>query len=41
LQLASPYRSLKEALAALVLNPDGILQNEARQLLQEEIQTPN
>ena len=41
LHLASPYRSLKEALAALVLNPDGILHNEARQLLQEEIQTPN
>jgi AAA+ ATPase superfamily predicted ATPase len=28
-------------LAALVLHPDGILHNEARQLLQEEIQTPN
>jgi len=41
LHLASPYRSLKEALAALVFNPDGILHNEARQLLQEEIQTPN
>jgi AAA+ ATPase superfamily predicted ATPase len=41
LRLASPYRSLKEALEALVLNPDGILHNEARQLLQEEIQTPN
>lgn len=41
LRLASPYRSLKEALAALVLSPDGILHNEARQLLQEEIQTPN
>jgi AAA+ ATPase superfamily predicted ATPase len=41
LHLASPYRSFKEALVALVLNPDGILHNEARQLLQEEIQTPN
>jgi AAA+ ATPase superfamily predicted ATPase len=41
LRLASPFRSFKEALAALVLNPDGILHNEARQLLQEEIQTPN
>jgi AAA+ ATPase superfamily predicted ATPase len=28
-------------LTALVLHPDGILHNEARQLLQEEIQTPN
>jgi AAA+ ATPase superfamily predicted ATPase len=41
LHLASPYPSFKEALAALVLHPDGILHNEARQLLQEEIQTPN
>lgn len=41
LQLASSYPSFKEALAALVLHPDGILHNEARQLLQEEIQTPN
>jgi AAA+ ATPase superfamily predicted ATPase len=41
LHLASPYLSFKEALAALVLHPDGILHNEARQLLQEEIQTPN
>ena len=41
LRLASPYRSFKEALVGLVLNPDGILHNEARQLLQEEIQTPN
>jgi AAA+ ATPase superfamily predicted ATPase len=41
LHLASPYRSFKEALVALVLHPDGILHNEARQLLQEEIQTPN
>jgi AAA+ ATPase superfamily predicted ATPase len=41
LRLASPYRCLKDALEALVLNPDGILHNEARQLLQEEIQTPN
>ena len=41
LRLASPYPSFKEALAALVLHPDGILHNEARQLLQEEIQTPN
>jgi AAA+ ATPase superfamily predicted ATPase len=41
LHLASPYASFKEALAALVLHPDGILHNEARQLLQEEIQTPN
>jgi AAA+ ATPase superfamily predicted ATPase len=41
LQLASPYPNFKEALAALVLQPDGILHNEARQLLQEEIQTPN
>jgi uncharacterized protein len=41
LHLASPYRSFNEALAALVLHPDGILHNEARQLLQEEIQTPN
>ena len=41
LQLASPYASFKEALVALVLHPDGILHNEARQLLQEEIQTPN
>ena len=41
LHLASPYPNFKEALAALVLHPDGILHNEARQLLQEEIQTPN
>ena len=41
LHLASPYRTFKEALAALVLHPDGILHNESRQLLQEEIQTPN
>jgi AAA+ ATPase superfamily predicted ATPase len=41
LRLASSYASFKEALAALVLHPDGILHNEARQLLQEEIQTPN
>jgi len=41
LHLASPYASFKEALVALVLHPDGILHNEARQLLQEEIQTPN
>lgn len=41
LQLASPYPGFKEALTALVLHPDGILHNEARQLLQEEIQTPN
>jgi AAA+ ATPase superfamily predicted ATPase len=41
LHLASPYPNFKEALVALVLHPDGILHNEARQLLQEEIQTPN
>ena len=41
LDLASGYPSFKAALAALVLHPDGILHNEARQLLQEEIQTPN
>jgi len=41
LDLASAYPSFKAALAALVLHPDGILHNEARQLLQEEIQTPN
>lgn len=41
LHLASPYRTFKEALAALVLHYDGILHNEAKQLLQEEIQTPN
>jgi len=36
LHLASPYRIFKEALAALVLHLDGILHNEARQLLQED-----
>ena len=41
LHLASPYPNFREALSALVLHPDGILHNEARQLLQEEIQTPN
>jgi AAA+ ATPase superfamily predicted ATPase len=41
LRLASPHRNFKEALVALVLHPDGILHNEARQLLHEEIQTPN
>ena len=41
LDLASAYPTLKSALAALVLHPDGILHNEAKQLLQEEIQTPN
>ena len=41
LHLVSPYPNFKEALAALVLHPDGILHNESRQLLQEEIQTPN
>lgn len=41
LRLASSYASFKKALVVLVLHPDGILHNEARQLLQEEIQTPN
>jgi AAA+ ATPase superfamily predicted ATPase len=41
LDLASNYPTFKAALTALVLHPDGILHNEARQLLQEEIQTPN
>jgi AAA+ ATPase superfamily predicted ATPase len=41
LDLAANYPSFKAALTALVLHPDGILHNEARQLLQEEIQTPN
>lgn len=41
LALASAYSSFKEALMELVLHPNGILHNEARQLLQEEIQTPN
>lgn len=41
LELASAFPSFKQALTGLVLHPDGILHNEARQLLQEEIQTPN
>jgi AAA+ ATPase superfamily predicted ATPase len=41
LGLVSPYSSFKEALIELVLLPDGILHNEARQLLHDEIQTPN
>lgn len=41
LELASSYPSFKKALTALVLHPDGVLHNEAKQLLQDEIQTPN
>lgn len=41
LELATGYASFKKALFELVLKPDGILHNEAKQLLQEEIQTPN
>jgi uncharacterized protein len=41
LDLVSAYPNFKAALTDLVLHPNGILHNEARQLLQEEIQTPN
>ena len=41
LELAAPFRSRRKALIELVLRPNGILHNEARQLLQEEIQSPN
>ncbi len=41
LELVAPYRTGARALKELVLHPNGVLHNEAKQLLQDEIQTPN